>query len=266
MDFDHFGPSRDLLYLSVFLFGCVLGSFLMMIRKTCTLRQRSRWISVILCLVSAALAALTGSVILSQGLIFTASPVYPFLPVFFVLGTAALRFPRAGGCTIIFAAGLFAVWLCISFFVYPRFADGESVQLSIRSAENGELLFRRLIAARDAPKASEAWRQTVEAAAETWNIEHNGRGITFEAVAITAYPGYPIIGGERRGLITQVVRDGEQLLALTKNVYRFRFSGGLGFSLDRYSLELPAAVIIPGINFAVLFDGKKLYFDPPIQL
>jgi hypothetical protein len=247
----NFAPARDLLYFASLLFGIALGAFLVSMRKGISLRRRSGLISVLLCFTALALASLAGAVILSRGMVFAAASFYPFVVLFLSLGVAAVCFPRAGTCPIIFAAGLFAVWICFTFLVYPRFEEPE--RLSLRSGGGGLILLRL----HGGPGKD----------AETWDIRDTGSPLIFEAASVTAHPAYPLIGGERRGMIIRARRDNKQLFAFTRNLYRLDFSGGgLGFSLYKYSLELPPGALLPGMSLSVLFDGEKLYFDPPIQL
>ncbi|MDR2471861.1 MAG: hypothetical protein LBD09_07120, partial [Treponema sp.] len=60
MNFEHFGPSRDLLYAAFLFLGAASGAGLMAYRGQATLKSRGRWISALLCFASAALAALAG--------------------------------------------------------------------------------------------------------------------------------------------------------------------------------------------------------------
>ena len=245
MHFDNFGMSRDLLYLCSLFLGAALAAFLVTLRKKCSLRLKSIMITVILLLCSLCIAALAGSIILSRGLIFSVSLLYPYVALFFILGGLALYFPRAGGCTMIFFLGIFAVYICFSFLIYPGLKEPE--RLIIRSS-GAELIFRR--------------------DAETWEIPNNPGVITFKAVSITANPAYPLIGGEKRGLITQVLQNENDLFTLAFS--NSRYSGGLkkpwGFLREEYTLDLPSGSLLPGISLSVLFNGSQLFFDPPIQL
>jgi hypothetical protein len=195
-------------------------------------------------------ASLACAVILSRGRIFALPSLYPWVCFSLALGTAAFRFPRAGGCTIIFVLGLFAVWICVSFLSYP--GPDKPDGLSLYSAEDGHILIRKIA------KGPEE--------GESWNIEDDGKALVFEVAALTAHPSYPLVGGEQRGSIVRISRNGTQLFSLTGNGYRFRFSGGLGFSLTWHTLELPTGALLPGVSLSVLFDSQRLYFDPPIQL
>lgn len=243
MDFDNFGPARDLLYVTMLFFGAAAGVLIKIIQKKYTLSQKSNWISVIFLLVSLGVASLAVSVILSMGMVFSVVSVYPFIPFFLALGILGMYFPRAGICSIVFAAGFFTAWICFTFLVFPELKEKEPVKITVRSS-NDDYIFRR----ND----------------DAWNIKNDGRTITFEAASVTAYPGYPLIGGEQRGLIIRVLRKDEQLIAFTNSL--FRFSHSSGFILERYTLDLPPGAMLPGISFSVLFNGKHLYFDPPIQL
>jgi len=245
MDFNFFSLSRDLLYLSFLLWGAAAASFLIITRKDCTLRQRSVWITAIFCLSAIALAFLSASIILSNGMIFTVASIYPFVVLCLVLGGLALYFPRAGVCTVILAIGLFTAYISFSFLFYPGLK--EPVSLVVRSSGT-ELIFRR--------------------DDETVNTHNDGRAISFQAVSITAYPGCPLVGGETRGLITRVQRDDEEILIFGSRLYRR--SGALkkswGFLREDHVLNLPAGTMLSGTSLSVLFNGKRLYFDPPIQL
>ncbi|MDR2661997.1 MAG: hypothetical protein LBC31_03270 [Treponema sp.] len=245
------GPSRDLLYLASLLFGIALGIFLVSRRKGTSLRRRAGLISALLCFIALALASLAGALIFSGGMIFSVAAFYPLAGLFLSLGVVAACFPRAGACPLILAAGLFSIWICFTFLVYPRFEEPE--RLSLRSGGGSLILFRL---------HGGSGKDT-----ETWDIRDNGSPLTFEAASVTAHPAYPLIGGERRGLILRARRDNEQLFAFTRNLYRLDFpGGGLGFSLNKYNLELPPGTLLPGMSLSVLFDGEKLYFDPPIRL
>ena len=245
MGFEHFGLSRDLLYMSSLFLGGIAAAFLVTLRKSCTLRRKSLMITVMLLLGSLCIAAVAASVILSGGLIFSVSLLYPFLALFFILGGLALYFPRAGGCTIIFFAGIFIVYLCFSFLIYPGFKEPE--RLLVRSS-GAELIFRR--------------------GTDTWEVENDQRMIKFEAVSIAAHPAYPLIGGEKRGLITRIMRNENELLALASSFGKPSGSlkESLGFLREDYTLDLPIGALPPGVSVAVLFDGSQLYFDPPIHM
>ncbi|MDR2211431.1 MAG: hypothetical protein LBO65_08230 [Spirochaetaceae bacterium] len=249
MNFEYFALSRDLFYLSALSLGAGLGSLLMAFRKKNSYKKRLSWITTALFLGSLIFSALAGTTILSRAQVFTVLSLYPWGCFFLVLGTLVIRFFKAGSCTAIFAGGLFVVWICISFLSYPLFKEPE--RLSFQSSPSKEIIIRQ-----DPLGPGDE---------QAWTIEDNGRPLVIEAAAVTAHPSYPIIGGERRGAIIRVLREDQELFTAAKNLYRLRGSGGLGFSLDRYTLDLSPEVLLSGISFSVLFNGRALYFDPPIQ-
>jgi hypothetical protein len=208
-------------------------------------------ITVILCLVSFAIAALAVAVIFSGGLIVTIPSLYPFAFSILMLGALGLRFPRVGGSAIIFASAVLIIWISFSFLFFPDLQ--EPVRLSLRSAVEGHILIRQEISAGAADDPGGAHAE------ETWNIFDDGRTITFEAVSITAYPPLPFIGGQRRGAITRITRNGEQLFVLAGK--HFSSSDNPGFLPERHTLDLPSGIIHPGLTLSVAFDGKHLYFD-----
>jgi hypothetical protein len=191
---------------------------------------------------------LAASIILSRGLIFGVSIIYPFIGLFFVLGGLAVYFPRAGGYPAIFFAGLCTVYICFSFLAYPGLKEPE--QLVARATGTG-LVIKQKDGARDI------------------DTSFNGDDIIgFEAVCVTANPAYPLIGGERRGLITCILGNREELFSFYGKGKKQQnsFRGSWGSRYENFYLELPVRAMPPGIGVKVLFDGKQLYFDPPVQL
>ena len=239
---NHFGLSRDLLYLASLLAGASAGAFLVTLRRSCTLRQKSRWITVILCLIACTMASLAASVILTKGTVFTVYSVYPLVVLFFVMGAAGLYFPRAGGCAIIIITGFYAVWISFSFLVIPRCKD--PIRLTVRSS-GSEFIFHQ--------------------DDEIWKIQDNGGTITVKAASITAHSSFPLIGGEQRGMITGVLRNGADHYESKIRRIPEEGSAGPGFFREFYAVDLPKGAMLPGVSLSVLFDGNKLYFDPPIR-
>ena len=244
MDFEYFGLSRDLLYLGSLLAGAVAAAFIVMHRRDCTSRQKSALLAVIFFLLSCIIALLAAAVILTGGLIFSVHSIYPFIVLFCIFGGAALYFPRAGGLALILAAGTYIILMFFVFLSIPGF--NKPADIAFRSSGN-ELIIKR--------------------DAETWNIRNNRNLIQFEAAAVTVYSAFPLFGGERRGFITRAVQDTNELVsfARTKNI-----SGGLkkspGFLHEEFVLVLPLELLPRGITLSVLFDGKRLYFYPPLEL
>jgi hypothetical protein len=248
MDFEHFGLSRDILYLGFLLWGAAAAVLLVIVKGKLTLRQKSVRITALFCLAACAIAAQTAAVVLSGGRVFAVLSVYPYAVLFLALGGAVVLFPRAGCSALVFAAFLFAVLMSFSFLTYPDL--DEPFGLAVRSTGD-ELLFR-----------SED---------KSWNTQNSGGDITFEAVSVTSYPGCPLIGGQSRGIISGVLRGDTELFAPGGNSSRQAGKARQGgpaiplfFSRNNVTRRLGSGILAPGFSVSVLFDGKNLYFDPPL--
>ena len=240
MNFENFGLARDLLYLTFLFIGIITGAFLIIMTKSCTLRRKSQFITLILFLAALAVASLAIAVILTRGRVFSVISIYPFLAVFLVFGIIGLYIPRAGISIIIGISGLYIILISFSFLVYPRFDDLDP--LLVRATEES-FVFRH--------------------GAEMWDIQDTGGTIHFEAVCITAFSGYPLIGGEQRGLLTRVLRANEQLFSLRRR--HISILGVPGFIREYSTLELPEGIMLPGFSLSVLFNGMELYIEETIQ-
>jgi hypothetical protein len=173
-------------------------------------------------------------------MIFGVTVIYPVAALFFILGGIALYFPRAGGCSIIFAGGLFVVFIGFSFLIFLGLKEPLSV--TVRFSGN-ELLFRQ--------------------EADTWNAQNDRNDIRFEAVSVTAHPAYPFIGGERRGLITRVLRNDTELFSLAGKSHLLPGDPGqsMGFFRELFTLDLPVRILSPGTGMSAVFNGKELYLE-----
>ncbi|MDR0587322.1 MAG: hypothetical protein LBG26_08795 [Treponema sp.] len=258
MDFEHFSISRDLFYLASLFAGAALGCFLAVLSSV--RRGRGGWISAALCFLSCAVAALSGSIILSMGAVFKAFPLFIPSAVFFVLGALAFRFPRTG-LVFVFLAGIFTVFAGAVFFRHPRFAAdpagtaGNPLVMTVQSTDGGILV-------RKPP--SQAGRAVQADSDETWNLAEmdSAESLYFETLAVEAHPLYPVFGGERRGFFSGAGRGDETLFSV-KTV----FAGALsvpGFSPRYFRAELPVRALFPGVVFSVVFSGETLSFDPPV--
>jgi hypothetical protein len=294
MDFEHFSVSRDLFYLASLFAGAALGCFLA--AWSSVRRGRSGWISVALCFLSCAVAALSGSIVLSMGAVFKAFPLFIPSAVFFVLGALAFRFPRAGAVFVLFA-GLFTVFAGVVFLRYPRFTlpddpagsaghPGYLLVMTVQSSGGG-IVVRK---SRDAADPSDPAALSDSAnpdSAETWNLAQgdSAGSLYFEALAIEANPLYPVFGGEKRGLFSGAGRGAETFFSVKAPFFKapadFPSSSPvslteemapagiaapsvLGFSPRYFRTELPIRSLFPGMNCSVVFSGRALEFDPPV--
>ena len=240
MNLENFGLARDLLYLTSLFIGLAIGVFLVIMTKHCTLRRKSHFITLILFLAAFAITSLAIAVILTRGRVFSVLSIYPFLLIFMVFGIIGFYLPKAGISIIIALSSLYIILISFSFLVYPRI--GELDPLLVRASEES-FVFRQ--------------------GTDMWDIRDTGGDIHFEAVCITAYSSYPLIGGEQRGLITQVLRANEQLFSLRKR--QISLLGVPGFVREYITLDLPEGIMLPGFSLSVLFNGSELFFEQTIQ-
>ena len=240
MNYENFGLARDLLYLTALFIGLSTGAFLLIKTKSCTLRRRSQLITVILFLAAFAVTSLAVAVILTRGQVFSVVSIYLFFAIFLVFGIIGLYIPRVGISIIIALSGLYIVLISFSFLVYPRINDLDP--LLVRATDES-FVFRH--------------------GADMWDIQDTGGAIRFEAVCITPYPGYPLIGGEQRGILTQVSRANEQLFSLRNR--NLSILGMPGFVREYFTLDLPEGFMLPGFSLSVLFNGTELFFEETIQ-
>ncbi|MDR2049710.1 MAG: hypothetical protein LBP69_09685 [Treponema sp.] len=287
MDFEHFSISRDLFYLASLFAGAGLGCFLAALSSV--RRGRSGWISAALCFLSCAVAALSGSIILSMGAVFKAFPLFVPSAVFFAAGVLALRFPRAG-FALVFLAGVFAVFSGAAFLRHPRLADNSAGNLvmTLRSTGGGILIRKpRDSAGRpgEAGLPAPANRPSNPAgadAAETWNLAEDAspQNLYFEALAVQAHPLFPVFGGERRGFFSGAGRGNETLFSVKTIFFKAPAASSSslsaesslpetgpsipGFSPHYFRVELPIRVLFPGMQFSVVFSGTALEFDPAL--
>lgn len=250
MEFENPSLARDFFYLSFLLLGAAGGSLASIFKRSTSLRSRSGWISAALVFFSGAVAAAAGATIFSQAGVFLNVSLYIPAGIAFVVGGLAVRFPRAGACTLVFLLGLCTVWICLTFLRYPGFTKTSPEGISVLSAGGtgeGMLIVRQN-----------------NGENETWNVDTRA-ALEFEAVAVSSDFRYPLIGGMTRGLVVQAVQGTGTIFQSSKYLSGERQSL-LGFSFSRHSLTLPAGALLPGMGLSVLFNGEKLYFDPPIQL
>ncbi|MDR2181765.1 MAG: hypothetical protein LBN92_03695 [Treponema sp.] len=256
MESDNFGLYRDLWYLAFFFLGITAGAVLCMCQSGAR-RRRAAWLAAIYCLSACVVAFLSLALVVSAGAVVTVKSLYAAGAFFFCAGAAGIYFPHAAGAPLVFAAGIITVWIAITFARYPEFRTAEGApraeRLEMRSSGDGLFLARQK-------------RNTDTAAAgESWSLGGGESPLVFEAAAFGAHRLLPLIGGEKRGLITRASRGSEVLFSVSGETAR-SLPDKPGFSWRVFSLELPAGALLPGMNLSVVFDGDSLFFDPPVRI
>jgi hypothetical protein len=178
-------------------------------------------------------------------------PVYFVCAVFFAAGAAGMYFPRIA-IVIVFIVGIIAVWTAIVFMRYPEFdqpglakGPAHKERISVESSGGGLLLVTH-----NKPGAVEG---------ESWNINYD-KPLVFEAITLSAHRLFPLVGGEKHGLISKIGSGNEVLFSDSNQIVK------PGITSRTFSLELPAGILLPGMELSVIFDGDSLSFEPPLQL
>jgi hypothetical protein len=249
---ENFAPARDFFYLAAILTGAALGSLFNRWRRRATRSFRDLSLSLCFILLSGAVAALAVSVIRSGGGIFFEKGLYLPLACLGGLSMLALRFPRAAGFPLILLGGLAAVWLGLSWWRLPLLGEDALLRVTHEASDRYAVLV-------PPGRAAEGERRLSFGGDESAPLE-----ITLTRLEYHRF--IPLIGGEARGLITEIALPGNTLLADTL----LDRSGGSGEGGGTFLFAgrearkirgaLPLGLIVPGMSVDAVFDGEALVF------
>jgi hypothetical protein len=257
MDSRIFSISRDLLCLTGALIGVALGFILSLFRKDLGIRAKNRRISVILLVFSGAITAFVAAVIASYGAVFRESGLFIVAGICILLFALAARFPRAAAYPLILAGGLIVVWLAYSYLRFPRVDLSSAPPAAIYGGENGSFS----IQIRDGTQTPVP------------SVSDGLSSLEFKGVLIGFDRHYPVIGGVRRGRVSEIRRNNEVLYhdadidnPLLESWYSHLGSnagdGNFGISFQVMKAKVPFETVPRGGNIAVLFDQDTLLFAP----
>jgi hypothetical protein len=259
MGSDHAALFRDLLYLDAALIGAALGAMLSLFRGDLTQKCRDRTVSRIF-------PVFSGVVVVITLMILKTSECFPRLPALLpqaaaiaLIFLAARRFPRAGAFLFL-PLGLCVVWLGYSFLRFPRIGfEGEILALVDR---RGDGTYSVNLELRPAPDRA--------GSPGLVHLEIPGGTLELEGIYVFFDERFPLIGGEGRGLIRGIRRNGEPVFsgplgeASLLGAYYARFPAPLGgepagFGFRRFyrTLNLP-----PGGVAEVILGAEDLSLRP----
>jgi hypothetical protein len=205
-------------------------------------------------------AAMAGALIYSKGLIVFEKPLYIPVLIAAVLLVLAVRFPRAAGFPLILISGCAVIWIGYAFLQFPLIAAGGSFRVSIANEGNGQY------AARFA-----SGRRTIPEQDLLIHLEGEGRPedrfLEFTFVRVSYAPSFPLIGGENRGIVSEV--RGENAVFYTDP----RFTGSLlrgwyaagqkknsdesgSRHFEEFRERVAVTDILPGIALDLAFGGN----------
>jgi hypothetical protein len=204
MEFEDYTTARDLFYLAALFTGAGTGCVLNLFRIESTRRFRNRAVTLALCAFSGMVAALAGSLIYSNGLIVFERPLYIPALIAVVLLILAVRFPRAAAFPLILVSGCAVIWIGYSFLQFPLISAGEPPRVSVYHAGNGQY------AARFASGAKPGQNILISLEGER---RPENRSLEFGFVRVSYAASFPLIGGENRGIVTEIRGEDEVFYA-----------------------------------------------------
>ncbi|MDR2760064.1 MAG: hypothetical protein LBB78_11875 [Spirochaetaceae bacterium] len=265
MGSDTFALFRDLLYLSAGLIGAGLGCILSWFRKDLSFKSRGRMVSLSLWIFSGAVVGFTAAVLTVPGDFsrFSALILPLLLPsaVIALICLGACRFPRAAFLLTI-PLGLCIVWLGYSFLRFPRIGpEGKALAL-VGSRGDGTYSLSLELGPNPRRRAPGVIYR-----------EFPGPSLELEGVYVFFDRRFPLIGGQGRGLIRGVRRDGELIFsgplgeASLLGAYYARFpppaeEKNAGIFLRRFYTTLNLAPLPPGGIAEVILDAGALSSRP----
>ena len=242
MDFKNFNIGRDLLYLSFLFTGAALGCFISRLKRRASLRFKNRCLTLGIIFLSPAAAVFACMLIVTGGRFFTDPVYYITGSILALVVLLAFRFPRAAGFPAILITGLVLVWTACSFGRFPRF-DGSEINLGHAEINNSGGILLSIVSG----------KSPVEFEPENMQFE-----ITITSFEFASF--VPVIGGERRGKITEF-RNELTIFYDDAGFGRFFGSGQDGGFLVRtavVTMPIPDGSLIPGCTAGFFYNNNGL--------
>jgi hypothetical protein len=266
MDFEFVPALRDLLYLSAALTGIALGCVLSIFRSGETAAHRNRMITLGLCVLSGAVVSFTAGLVCSHGVLSPVKSLFLPLGLTALVFAAAFRFPRAGAFPLVMLGGLAAVWLGYTLLRFPLLDPGEASLAAVY--KTGEDAFSVRLNPEPRARRIPASPRVESGYGETYIVGNNRGPLEFSAAVISVDPRIPLIGGRKRGILTEI-RQGDGRIFTDPRLggpivqrYYALFSGASrGISLEQYHLVLPGASVDSG-GSTLIFTGTSLEGRP----
>ena len=259
MDFKQFSLSRDLLYLASLFLGAGLGCILNRFRRKASTRFRNNSVTAGLCLFSLAFSALVAACIISNWMVIRETSLYLPLCILAILLMLACRFPKAAGFPILIISGMLLVWMGYACLRFPAF-DGAGEGHLVRDG-NGLVLFRLL-----PPSTSDSEIVFSFQPADKAEI------IEFHALNISISKEIPLIGGENRGIIAEIVCSTGPIYTdprFNKAVFPFNYYQPGGHRIEEIDRliffsetqgKLFYSELLPGVSLTITVDETGFGF------
>lgn len=222
----------------------------------------------LLCILSGAVAAIALSLIVSQRRILNVNLLFIPVGVCVFVFTLAVIFPKVIAFPLILVSGLVIIWAGYTFLRFPVVKES-SVPLALISHERERLIVK--FPAGDRAQGN-AERRSPGPGRESLVISGDLSSLEFSAVVISYDWLYPLIGGEKRGVVS-MIRRGEDVLYIDPYMndplllsYYSRFvskSGVARFGIDYRTFREQVPAILAEANLVVSFDGQGISFNSP---
>ncbi|MDR2499817.1 MAG: hypothetical protein LBD37_01890 [Treponema sp.] len=277
MDFEGLAQARDLWYAAAILAGLSLGCLAGLLPPWNRDVRRNRLITRSLCLFAGALACFGAALSISKGSFLFIKPLLIPGGGIGCIGIAAARFPRGVAFPLFLAMGILTVWTGCSFLRFPAPRPEGTVLAGVYHELNGAY---RVLIIEDEKLLKRTAPMCIR---ESAVLHRDGLGalyiedaaipldISLEALAFD-FP-YPLVGGLRRGAVTQV-RRGEAVLFSKPRPgspfipYRLVPQGGgephtqAGIGAFRHEIQLSLENIPIGASRLIMFDGSLALVRP----
>ncbi|MDR3146454.1 MAG: hypothetical protein LBU21_09260 [Treponema sp.] len=264
MDLHAFAVSRDFLYLGAALGGFCLGCLVVLVRVRRLAEKRNRTITLGLCLLSAAIAALMPALIRSGGEIFFIKSLLLSAGALCLVCALAVAFPRAAGFPLVLIGGLVVVWLGAAFLRFPLLESEERLMASVYNPGDGTFV----VNPSGPPDPGQGGIRIDDMGSPGENP------LEFTVSMVEFDPLTPLIGGMRRGALTAIRRDGVALFTNTRwgsplagTLYKFLGTKApwAGLAVREYRTQFGIGDILPGTSRWVYVGrtGLEFSFAPP---
>ncbi|MDR2403633.1 MAG: hypothetical protein LBD78_06340 [Spirochaetaceae bacterium] len=260
MDFHTFAISRNFLYLGAILGGFCLDCLFVLMRVRHFTKKRNRMITLGLCLLSAAIAALMPALIRSGGEVFLIKPLLLSAGAVCLVCALAVSFPRVIGFPLVLIGGLVVVWFGAAFLRFPALESEERLMTSVYNPGDGTFVVKPV--------------GPLYSGQGVMRIDDTGSPLEFTVAVVEFDPLMPLIGGRRHGALTAIRRDGVSLFTnvrwgspLAGNLYGFLGAKApwAGLSMKEYRTQCGIGDILPGMSRWVYVNQTGLEFSlaPP---
>jgi hypothetical protein len=247
MDFERYVTARDLFYLAALFLGAGCGCFLNRYKTGAGTRLRNLSLTISLCLFSGTAAAFFISIIYSNWIILMETALYLPMGILASLMVLVLRFPRAAAFPIFLLSCVFVIFT--GYIIRIPVVDG-SGRLRI-NRDGNNIVHISAAAPNESPQRTNDDISLAFQATE-------GAGLEISSFCIVPSKAFPLFGGVRRGLITEI-RHNQTIYTHPQSGF-FRNFLKLIFSSLEASEKLEIRKLSPGTQLTVYFESTGLVF------